>query len=221
MTSSHDPWAARLSEFLDGELAGDERSACAAHVTGCVACRTELAELTRLVAAARGLPPRAPARDLWPALAAVLAPPRRVPSWPRLTLAFAAGVLVAFGAWLALARPAREGEEVARGPSYLLLLHEAEDFGAGLSAEEHAAVVERYSAWAHALGPRYLAGDELEATGLVLRREADGPTPTRGPRIGGYFLVEVAGEREALELARTCPHLEQGGWIELRRVRTH
>ena len=26
---------------------------------------------------------------------------------------------------------------------------------------------------------------------------------------------------EALELARTCPHLENGGWVELRRINVH
>ena len=63
-----------------------------------------------------------------------------------------------------------------------------------------------------------MGGDELEADGVELR-----PGPGQAvlaersfaPGIGGYFLVQVADRREALELARSCPHLDQGGWIEI------
>ncbi len=222
MNAAHDPWQARLSEFLDGELAPAERVALEVHLADCAECRALLADLRALVAQARALPARAPERDLWPELARALAPGPRARPWPLILAAFAAGVLVTLGALLALRRDVPEdAERVARGESYLLLLHEPEDFGTGLSTEQHAELVERYAGWARALGSRCIGGDELDPAGLALHPGADAPAPTRGERVGGYFLLETADEREALELARTCPHLEQGGWIELRRVRAH
>jgi hypothetical protein len=223
-----DQWQERLSEYLDGELGPDERAACEAHLAGCAECARLLDELRSLVAAARALPDRAPARDPWPALRAELESqgPRRTGRWP---LALAAGVLVTLGAVLGhhlsrRASPAGPGR-VARGESYLLLLHEPEGFGAGRGEAEHAAVVERYSRWARELGGRCAGGEELEVDGVELR-----PSPEtagevlqaeRGfvPGVGGFFLVQVEDRAEALELARTCPHLDQGGWIELRRIR--
>ncbi len=218
----HDPWQTRLSEVLDGELAESERAAFEAHVAGCASCREELAELRRLVEAARALPAREPERDLWPALAAALPAVSAPRTRSRVWIAFAAGVLVTLGALFVFrARPSGEAR-VARGESYLLLLHESADFGDGQSAADHARIVERYSRWANDLGPRCLGGEELEELGLELHPGASEPTPqVPGARIGGYFLLEAADRAEALELARTCPHLEQGGWIELRRVRPH
>lgn len=218
---THDPWQDRLSEYLDGELRSDERAALEAHLAGCAACRVLLAELGELVRAARALPERAPERDLWPELAHALRSPARR-ARVRLALAFAAGVLVTLGAALFLRREAPQEARLASGPSFLLLLHEPDDFGAGQSPEDHARIVERYAAWARALDERCLAGDELAESRLELHPGASDPrVRTGGERIGGYFLVSAADEAEALELARTCPHLEQGGWIEVRRIRPH
>lgn len=221
MNAPNDPWQARLSEYLDGELGSEERGALEVHLAGCASCRDLLADLGRLVRTARALPAREPEHDLWPALADALAARSGRRAWRPWVLAFAAGVLVTLGAVMALRGGAEEDERVAsRGENYLLLLHESEDFGAGESAEEHARIVARYTRWASELGARCLAGDELESAGLELFPGAAEPREKpAGERIGGYFLVEVADRREALALARTCPHLEQGGWIELRRIR--
>ena len=40
-----DQWTDRLSEYLDGELTGPERTTLEAHVASCDACRTTLDEL--------------------------------------------------------------------------------------------------------------------------------------------------------------------------------
>jgi len=64
-----DTWTDRLSEYLDGELGGVERTALEAHLAGCAACAAALEELRRVVARARALDDRPPAADLWPAIA--------------------------------------------------------------------------------------------------------------------------------------------------------
>jgi hypothetical protein len=229
--SAHDPWTDRLSEYLDGELADAERAALETHLARCAACTAVLADLTALVGAARALPDRAPRRDLWPELARRMdgagARARRKDASARarrgpVLAAFAAGLLAGLGAFLVLGRDAAPAaERVARGEPYLLLLHEPAGFGADMSAAEHAAVVARYAGWARELGARCVAGDELASEGTRLAPDAEPERLPDGARIGGYFLVDVADEAEALALARSCPHLDLGGWIELRRIRQH
>jgi hypothetical protein len=219
--SLQDPWNERLSEYLDGELGPAERAACEAHLAGCASCRALLDDLARLQRAARALPARPPERDLWPGIERALGRGAPRTAW---LLAFAAGVLVTLGALLAyrlVAGGRAEPELVARGgEDYMLLLHEPAGFGEGAEAE-HAAIVERYARWAAELGERCTGGEELAPEGLELRPGSDAPGALPdGARVGGYFLLSVRDREEALALARTCPHLEQGGWIELRRIRT-
>src|SRR5207247_1487211 len=64
-----DQWTDRLSEYLDGEISGPERTTLEAHVASCDACRTTLDELRRVVTNARALDDRPPTVDLWPAIA--------------------------------------------------------------------------------------------------------------------------------------------------------
>src|SRR2546427_360947 len=64
-----DQWTDRLSEYLDGELTGPERTTLEAHVASCDACRTTLDELRRVVTNARALDDRPPTVDLWPGIA--------------------------------------------------------------------------------------------------------------------------------------------------------
>ena len=62
-----DQWTDRLSQYVDAELPAGERAALEAHLADCAACRTAVAELRRVVAQARALPQRPPARrDLSP-----------------------------------------------------------------------------------------------------------------------------------------------------------
>lgn len=129
-----DPWAVRLSEYLDGDLAPAERAALETHLPACAACRAELAELSEVVQRAAALPLRAPDTDLWPGIAARLPGGARVvpmPDRPRrvweLTLPqlAAAGFLVAVLSggtmWLVASRhplppvPGATSAPVARG----------------------------------------------------------------------------------------------------------
>nr|MDQ3623431.1 YciI family protein [Verrucomicrobiota bacterium] len=46
----------------------------------------------------------------------------------------------------------------------------------------------------------------------------DGPFAESKEAIGGYFLLTVADEDEAVAVARQCPLLEHGGVVEVRPV---
>ena len=70
-----DPWTARLSDYLDGELSDAERGALERHLDACPGCAAALAELARIVERARTLPARRPTTDLWRGIAARIAEP--------------------------------------------------------------------------------------------------------------------------------------------------
>jgi anti-sigma factor RsiW len=101
---THDAWTERLSDYLDDEMSAGERSAVAAHLEGCEACRAWVEDVTAIRAEARALGDRPPASDLWPALAVRLEPPSRRSMQVPLPLAIAAGLFIAvssaLGAWV-------------------------------------------------------------------------------------------------------------------------
>lgn len=66
--NERDVWTARLSEYVDGDLAADERVALERHLAECAECRETVADLRRLVGLAGTLADREPARDLWPGI---------------------------------------------------------------------------------------------------------------------------------------------------------
>jgi hypothetical protein len=104
---------------VDGELDGATRAALAAHLATCAECRRTRDELARVVARARGVRYRAPARDLWAPIEQSIAksrPARRLVtfSWPGLAAAAAVVALLAGGfAWtIASNRGPRSAEVV-------------------------------------------------------------------------------------------------------------
>jgi anti-sigma factor RsiW len=70
-----DAWTDRLSEYLDGELANEERLAVEAHLGECEACRTTLLELRAVVQQAAALPRLEPTRELWKEIATAIDTP--------------------------------------------------------------------------------------------------------------------------------------------------
>jgi len=69
-----DRWTDRLSEYVDGSLEAGEALALETHLAECAECAATLQGLRAVTARAAALPPREPARDLWPGIAARLAP---------------------------------------------------------------------------------------------------------------------------------------------------
>lgn len=103
-------WTDRLSDYLDGTLAGADRHTCERHLAECAECAATLDELRRVVARAQALQDRAPRADLWAGIASRIGVSRRAAvgrrfafTLPQLAAASIALVMLsAGGAWLAL-----------------------------------------------------------------------------------------------------------------------
>lgn len=67
-----DAWTDRLSEYIDGDLPGEDRRALEAHLAQCDACRATVLELRAVTQQAAALPRLEPARDLWKDIASAI-----------------------------------------------------------------------------------------------------------------------------------------------------
>lgn len=70
MSEVHARWTDQLSDYLGGDLSGDERLALEAHLEECDACQVVLGELRAIIAGAANLPDLEPVRDVWPEVVA-------------------------------------------------------------------------------------------------------------------------------------------------------
>ena len=95
-----------------------------------------------------------------------------------------------------------------------------------MSPEEMQQVIGRYVAWRQkvAASGKMAGGQKLrDGEGRLLRGPGGKVSVTDGPYaearevIGGFFELSCGSYEEAVEIARTCPHLEFGT-IEIREV---
>ncbi len=77
MNPNRDAWTDRLSEYVDGELDPADRAALDVHLQLCEGCAGTVEELRAVLQRAGALEPDAPGTDLWPAIEARIAAPRR------------------------------------------------------------------------------------------------------------------------------------------------
>lgn len=66
---SSDQWTARLSEYIDGELAPTDHATLERHLSECDECRETVTQLRRVRSRAGVLEDRPPLVDLWPGIA--------------------------------------------------------------------------------------------------------------------------------------------------------
>ena len=71
-----DPWANRLSEYVDGDLDDATKRDLETHLATCAECRAVRDELQRVVVKAQSVGYRLPERDLWSRIEADVAPRR-------------------------------------------------------------------------------------------------------------------------------------------------
>jgi len=112
-------------------------------------------------------------------------------------------------------------------PEFMLLLHDRPGIYRAASPRRMQEIIERYRAWSHDLSAkgRLVGGHKLtDDDGKVLGPGTNGVLVKDGPYsetkevVGGYFLIEAADYADAVEISRGCPHLEFGGYIELRQI---
>jgi len=131
---------------------------------------------------------------------------------PILLPAGAVALFVA-GVWIG-------GRVTARKPAfgglarYMLFLEGGLDAPVG----EEQARVREYSLWARGVAGRghSISGDELAPQTWRLGGATE--QAAAGDPVKGFFLIAARDDAEALEIARSCPHLRHGGWIVVRRI---
>ena len=110
---------------------------------------------------------------------------------------------------------------------FMLLLHESPNEFAGLSQKELQAVINEYQAWGQRMGSqgKLVSGHKLKDEGgrhLSARGSeilvTDGPFAEAKEVLGGYYIVNASSYDEAVELAKTGPHLRYNGRIEIRQI---
>jgi hypothetical protein len=109
--------------------------------------------------------------------------------------------------------------------SKYILLFRGNDWHKGLSPEGMQNVASHWMAWFNRLTDqgKVLAGNPLEGKGKLVsgkhgRVVVDGPFAESKEAIGGYFLLDVADEAEAVAIAKECPGLAYGINVEVRPV---
>src|SRR5262245_38390073 len=117
----------------------------------------------------------------------------------------------------------RKGTHTAK---FMFILHDVPGSYPRVSPEEMQRITEKYTAWSGKLRQAgKVAGSNklMEEGGKILTRKGgelnvvDGPYSEAKEVVGGYFVVQAADYKEAIALARDCPHLEFGR-IEVRQV---
>ena len=110
---------------------------------------------------------------------------------------------------------------------FMMILHDNVARFRDVAPEEMQRVIEKYQAWSQrvASSGKLVGGQKLKDEGGRMLTSNGGHTVVRdGPYseakevIGGYFLIDAADYREAVQISESCPHLEFGGRIELREV---
>ena len=116
-------------------------------------------------------------------------------------------------------------EETAMA-KFLLLLHEDPKDFQNLPPEKMQAMFERYRAWGQSVreAGQMVGGHKLQDEGgRHLRSQGgrvevtDGPYSEAKEVLGGLYIVEAPDYGAAAEIAKGCPHLDNG-WIELRQI---
>ena len=106
-----------------------------------------------------------------------------------------------------------------------LLLFRGNEWQKRLSPEEMENTLGRFMGWFEGLkeagklkGANPLFGEGKLVSGSQGRIVVDGPFAESKEAIGGYFLISVSGEEEAVAIAQKCPTLEHGCVVEVRPV---
>jgi hypothetical protein len=106
---------------------------------------------------------------------------------------------------------------------YLLLLHHDPSGFQRMAPEQQKAAELKYREWMSrpgAIDAKRLTADP----GRIVRGNngaahvTDGPYSETKEHLGGFYLIEAANYDEAVAMAKTHPHVEFGGTVEIRQL---
>lgn len=115
--------------------------------------------------------------------------------------------------------------ETSTGPKYALFLFEDASYQVPAEGQLMNRVRE-YGGWAREIAGsgRYVTGEKLADDGRFCRLE-QGTLTAAGPQadakrgvLAGYFVIGASSLDEAMEVAKSCPHLKYGGTVEIRQL---
>ena len=131
----------------------------------------------------------------------------------------AAGLAVMFLAGMVAG--GRQGKE-PEGNQFMLLMFTRKAPGGGQPTAQ--AIVHEYRDWARARQQegRLVGADKLSSVTRVMTsrdgRMAIAETAAGDRTLGGYFTITARHMDEAVEIAKTHPHLKYGGEVEVRPI---
>jgi hypothetical protein len=107
-------------------------------------------------------------------------------------------------------------------PGYLLFFR-GKDWDEGLTPEELAAAMDRFTQWSNHLAQsgKISGGHALDRSRTTLTRQngqlvTDGPYPEAKEAVAGTLILTVATYEEAVAIASSSPALDFGGTIDIR-----
>lgn len=112
-------------------------------------------------------------------------------------------------------------------PRFMLMLFDRPADYADLSPAQMQSVIKEYGAWAKKMGKEgKLAGGEklTDEGGRVIKRKGEKITVTDGPFaeakevMGGVFIIKARSYDEAVEIAKTSPHVKYGVSTHVRQI---
>jgi hypothetical protein len=113
---------------------------------------------------------------------------------------------------------------------FMLLIRGGQDAAGSqtMTPEQVQQALQQYFAWSDTLQRegRLIGAEELASGGKTVRMQGgqivvDGPYAETKDAIGGYYLIEAADEDEAAEIAKGCPTLNYGGFVQVRGIVDH
>jgi hypothetical protein len=110
---------------------------------------------------------------------------------------------------------------------YMILIYGKESDWADVSPERIGEIMTAYQSYTEKLRSSgvLVSGDELDVVakaksvrGAGGSQVVDGPFVDTKEALGGYYLIDVANEAEALKWAKQCPAMLHNGGVEVRPV---
>lgn len=144
-------------------------------------------------------------------------------SWTGLAASLLLGIgLFAIGYFTGKPNESKNAIAIAapKAAKFILLVHNDD-----LPAQDPMQQVREYSAWLQDIkAKRFADGEHLHSNGWILSGKEQGGRIEERPEfmgrqeLGGYFTFEADNAEEALAIAKTCPHLNYKGTLELREI---